>query len=463
MEASRATEAITQSAFQDSGTDELKKVFRTRDLVVFGLVFMAPVSAQTLFGELSLVSQGHAVLSYLVALIAMIFTAASYGKMASAFPAAGSTYSYTARAIHPAIGFIAGWTILLDYLMMPILLTKLSALFSLELLPNVPYWIMLLVFFVPITLFNYYGTKITARVNMTMTAAMLFSLVFFIIFAISSLVRSDGFGSLFSFTGIFNADTFSMDALIAGASIAVLSYLGFDAVTTMAEDSRETGNIVGRAAVIALLFASLFYIMQVYFATLVAPDFNAFQSPDTAFFEIATAVGGSILATICTVIIAITGIATGLAGQSSGSRILFGMGRDKVLPSVFAKLHPKHKSPYASIIILAVTGYFGALLLPLPLIFSIMVFGALIGFTCVNISVFIEFFIKRQERSGKYILMNLLFPALGVFVCMNILFGMDAIGITVGFSWMFIGIIVLFLRMSSVKRSGAADPFKLDM
>lgn len=172
---------------------------------------------------------------------------------------------------------------------------------------------------------------------------------------------------------------------------------------------------------------------------------------------------GSIVATICTVIIAITGIATGLAGQSSGSRILFGMGRDGVLPSIFAKLHPKHKSPYASIIILAVTGYLGALLLPLPFIFSIMVFGALIGFSCVNISVFIEFFIKRQERSGKYLLMNLLFPALGVFVCLNILFGMDAIGITVGFSWMFIGIIVLLLRMNSVKKSGAKDPFKLDM
>lgn len=105
---------------------------------------------------------------------------------------------------------------------------------------------------------------------MAMTAAMLFSLVIFIIFAMSSLVRTDGFGSLFSIAGIFNPGTFSMDALIAGASIAVLSYLGFDAVTTMAEDSRESGNIVGRAAVIALLFASLFYIMQVYFATLVA-------------------------------------------------------------------------------------------------------------------------------------------------------------------------------------------------
>jgi amino acid transporter len=298
---------------------------------------------------------------------------------------------------------------------------------------------------------------------MAMTAAMLFSLVIFILFAVMHLVRAGGIGNLFEMEGILNMETFSMDALVAGASIAVLSYLGFDAVTTMAEDSKETGNIVGRAAVIALLFASFFYILQVYFATLVAPDFTAFASPDTAFFEIATAVGGSALATVCTVIIAITGIATGLAGQSSGSRILYGMGRDRVLPAIFAKLHPKHKSPYASIMILAVTGYLGALLLPLSLIFSIMVFGALIGFTCVNISVFVEFFMKKQQRTGKYLLLHLLFPLLGVFVCLNILFGMDAIGITVGFSWMLLGAIVLFLRMRSVKQSGGADPFKLDM
>ncbi|MFS0645568.1 APC family permease [Siminovitchia sp. 179-K 8D1 HS] len=463
MEASRTSDAAIQKPYAATDADQLKKVFKTKDLVVFGLVFMAPVSAQTLFGELSMVSRGHAVLSYLVALVAMIFTAASYGKMANAFPAAGSTYSYTAKAIHPAVGFIAGWTILLDYLMMPILLTKLSALFSLELLPNVPYWIMLLVFFVPITLFNYYGTVITARVNMVMTAAMLFSLVIFILFAMIHLVRAGGIGNLFEIEGIFNINTFSMDALAAGASIAVLSYLGFDAVTTMAEDSKETGKIVGRAAVIALLFASFFYILQVYFATLVAPDFNAFSSQDTAFFEIATKVGGGALATVCTVIIAITGIATGLAGQSSGSRILYGMGRDRVLPAIFARLHPKHKSPYASIMILAVTGYCGALLLPLSLIFSIMVFGALIGFTCVNISVFVAFFMKKKQRSGKYLLLHLLFPLLGVFVCLNILFGMDAIGITVGFSWMMTGAIVLLLRMRAVKKSGGKDPFKLDM
>ena len=430
---------------------ELKKVLKTRDLVIFGLVFMAPVSAQTLFGELSILSQGHAVLSYLFALVAMLFTASSYGVMAGSFPKAGSTYSYTSQAIHPNVGFVAGWAILLDYLMMPILLTKLSAIFLMELLMFIPFWVMLLLFLIPITLFNFFGTKLTARVNVFMMISMLFSLILFIGFAIKSLMSDGGVGAIFSMQGLVNSDTFSTSVVVAGASIAVLSYLGFDAVTTMAEDSQVTGRMVGTAAVICLLFASVFYIAQVYFATLVMPDFTSFASQDTAFFEIATVVGGSALATVCTLIIAISGVSTGLAGQSAGSRILYGMGRDKVLPKFFAHLHEKYKTPSNSIIILAVLGYAGALLLPLDLIFSIMVFGALIGFMCVNLSVIVEFFFRRKGIQGKQLFLYLIFPLLGILICGFIMFSMDLLGLAVGSLWVIIGIILLIIRVKYFK------------
>lgn len=447
--------STTKSIFGFSkSTGELKKVLKTRDLVIFGLVFMAPVSAQTLFGELSVLSQGHAVLSYLFALVAMLFTASSYGIMAGQYPKAGSTYNYTSQAIHPNVGFVAGWAILLDYLMMPILLTKLSAIFMLELLPFVPFWLMLLAFLIPITLFNYFGTKLTARVNIFMMLAMLFSLILFIGFAIKSLVSEGGLGAIFALKGIVHSETFSTNVVVAGASIAVLSYLGFDAVTTMAEDSRVTGKMVGTAAVTCLLFASVFYIGQVYFATLVMPDFTSYASQDTAFFEIAIAVGGSALATVCTLIIAISGISTGLAGQSAGSRILYGMGRDKVLPKFFANLHEKYKTPSNSIIILAILGYFGALLLPLDLIFSIMVFGALIGFICVNLSVIVEFFFKRKKKRGKHLFLYLLFPLLGTMICAYIMINMDLLGLIVGTCWVLLGIVVLIVRLKYMKLDG---------
>ncbi|KMY55609.1 hypothetical protein AC623_18110 [Bacillus sp. FJAT-27231] len=434
----------------------LKKVFKTRDLVIFGMVFMAPVSAQTLFGELTQVSHGHAVLSYLVGLMAMIFTAICYGKMAGAFPKAGSTYSYTSQAIHPKIGYLAGWSILLDYLLIPMLLYKLSAVFLMELLPSVPLWLMLLLFVVPVTLSNYFGAQITSRVNLIMTALMLLSLVLFIGFAIKSLLAQGGISSLFSMQSIYNPETFTMDSLITGASLAVLSYLGFDAVTTMSEDSKVTGKMVGKAAVLALLISSFFYILQVYFATLITPDFTSFASQETAFFEIATAVGGSGLATICTLIIAVSGISTALAGQASASRILYSMGGDQMLPSILARLHPKYQTPYVSIIILAIVGYAGAVLIPLPVLFQLIVFGALIGFLCVNLSVIAEFYLRRKERGIRGVLLNLAVPLLGLFVCSYIMLGMGPIGKIVGVSWILVGFITLVIHTKVLKRDAAA-------
>lgn len=439
---------------------ELRKVLKTRDLVIFGMVFMAPVSAQTLFGSLDQVSQGHAVLAYLLGLVAMIFTAYCYGKMAEAYPIAGSTYSFTSRALHPYLGFLAGWSILLDYILIPMLLYKLSAVFVMELFPSVPLWLMLLIFVLPVTLFNYLGAQTTSRVNIVMTAIMLLSIVCFVVFAIRALLHGDGVGTVFSMKAIYNPETFSMHALISGSSIAVLSYLGFDAVTTMAEDSNVTGKMVGRSGILACVICAVFYIAQVYFATLVSPDFTTFKSPDTAFFEIATKIGGSELATVLTLVIAISGISTALAGQAAASRLLYGMGRDQVLPKYFAFIHPKFKTPVYSILFMAVVGYVGAVLIDLSILFLIIVFGALIGFICVNLSVFFEFFLKRKIRSKFGLVAYVLFPIIGLSVCGYILWGMEPIGHMVGFSWLGIGI--LYLAFSSKGFTKSMNVFKED-
>ncbi|BAU27829.1 L-asparagine transporter-like permease [Aneurinibacillus soli] len=439
---------------------ELKRVLKTRDLVIFGMVFMAPVSAQTLFGSLAQVSQGHAVLSYIVGLVAMIFTAYSYGKMAEVFPIAGSTYSYTSRAIHPYVGFIAGWSMLLDYVLIPILLYKLSAIYAMELLPSIPLWLMLLLFVVPVTVFNCIGTQVASRVNIFMTIIMVLSIVLFVGFAIKALLHGVGVGSVFSMQGIYHAQTFTWHSLIGGASIAVLSFLGFDAVTTMAEDSSVSGKMVGKAAVLACVISAVLYVAQVYFATLTFPNFTAFQSPDTAFFEITTLVGGSGLATLLALIISLSGISTALAGQAAASRLLYGMGRERVLPKFFAHLHPKHKTPAYSILFMAATGYIGAVLIDLSVLFLIIVFGALIGFLCVNLSVFIEYYIKRQERSFTAFVPYVLFPLAGLVVCAYIMWGMDRIGHIVGGSWLVLGIIYLAIMSKGFTKK--VEMFKED-
>ncbi|WP_191991966.1 APC family permease [Bacillus aerolatus] len=430
----------------------LQRVLRTRDLVIFGLIFISPNSAQSLFGELTFSSGGHGVLAVFIGLIAMIFTAASYGKMASIVPKAGSTYSYVTHSLNPSLGFIAGWAILLDYLIFPMMIYKLSSAFAMELFPFIPLWFMLLILIIPMTFFNYRGAKLTAHLNTIMLIVKLISVFLFVGFAVYALTIDGGIGSLVNINGIYRGETFSTSALIAGASIAVLAYIGFDGITALAEDAKVSGKTVGRAAMITCVISSLLIGVQVYLASIVQSRLGVLKHTDTAFYDIAIAVGGSGLAAVTTMILVVTGTATALAGQASGSRVLFSMGRDGVLPASFAYLHSKYKTPVYSVFLLAVLGYIGALMIPISVFFLIVVFGAIIGFIFVNISVIIEFFIKRKERKGKHFIANLISPVLGISVCLYILLGMEIVGQVVGVCWLLIGGIVLAIKTQGFQK-----------
>ncbi|TCP30888.1 amino acid transporter [Scopulibacillus darangshiensis] len=440
-----------------NGKQELKKVLKTRDLVIFGIIFISPNSAQSLFGGLTTLSHGHGVLAIFVGLIAMIFTAFSYGKMASVIPKAGSTYSYATHTLHPTLGFMAGWAILLDYLIFPMLVYKLSSSFAIEMMPFMPLWLMLIIFILPMTLFNYVGMRVSSHLNLIMLLLKLISVFLFVGFAIHALTNGVGTGKIIDLQGVFDSTTFSMNALISGSSIAVLSYIGFDAITALSEDAKVPGKTVGRAVIITCLVSSALIGIQIYFATLIHPNFATFKNTDTAFYEVAIAAGGSGLAAATTILLVVTGAASALAGQASGSRVLFSMGRDQVLPGFLSYLHPKYKTPVYSILILAVLGYVGALLIPISVFFLIVVFGALIGFIFVNLSVVIEFFIKRKERKGANFLSNLISPILGIVVCIYILIGMDLVGKIVGICWLLVGFLYLTLKTKGFKQQVKMD------
>ncbi|MFK2826403.1 APC family permease [Bacillus sp. B190/17] len=436
----------------NQGEQDLKRVLRTRDLVIFGLIFISPNSAQSLFGELTFSSGGHGVLSVFIGLIAMIFTAASYGKMASIVPKAGSTYSYVTHSLNSNLGFIAGWAILLDYLIFPMMIYKLSSTFALELFPFIPLWLMLLILIIPMTFFNYRGAKLTAHLNTIMLSVKLISVLLFVGFSVYALTNSGGIESLVNINGIYREDSFSMSAVIAGASIAVLAYIGFDGITALAEDAKVSGKTVGQAAMITCVISSLLIGIQVYFASVIQSQLGVLKHTDTAFYDIASAVGGGGLAAVTTVILIVTGTATALAGQASGSRVLFSMGRDGVLPAAFAYLHPKYKTPVYSVFLLSVLGYIGALIIPISVFFLIVVFGAIIGFIFVNTSVMIEFFIKRNERKGKHFITNFVSPLLGISVCLYILLGMETVGQIVGVCWMLVGGMVLVIKTQGFQK-----------
>jgi len=424
---------------------ELKRALGTRDLVIFGMTFMAPVSSQTMFGLMSGVSGGHNVICYLIGFVAVLFTALSYGQMIPEFPAAGSVYTYTQRGIHPTIGFIGGWTITLDYFLIPMFLYLISAVFANALVPAIPFWIWVIIYVVPCMIVNILGIELAAKVNLVMTGLMVASILAFTIAAIRYAALGIDGASLATPTAIFNPATFNFQGVLGGTIIAVMSYLGFDSISTLAEEATVPPKKVGLSIIYCLIIMTVLYFLTAYFGTVVAPDVSIFPDINSVFFDMCLKVGGLGLQLFVTLVIIISGFATALAGQSAASRVLYGMGRDNLLPKkFFAHLHPKFKTPIYNILMMGIVGLFGAIFIGADVLSNMVSFGGLWGFTFVNLSVIVYWFFKK--KSGNFI-QHFLFPIIGIIVCQGVVFiGMIPMTRVIGFAWIGIGVVYLLIR-----------------
>jgi len=430
---------------------ELKKVLGLKDLVIFGIVFMGPVSVMTLFGIMHVTSKGHSVLAYIIAFVAMLFTAYSYGEMVTAFPIAGSTYSYTQRAVNPKLGFISGWVMILDYVLIPMLLYLISSSFANAMIPQIPIWAWVLMYAIPITIINLMGIEVAAKANFIIAAVMFAAVIAFVVLALKYIITGH-VSSGISIEALYNKDTFAFKYLVGGSAIAVVSYLGFDAISTLSEETDIGGRKIGLAIMLACLIQTFIYVIVAFLATVIVPDYTKVVNPDTAFFGIALKVGGSFLQIFISIVIMIAGVGTSLAGQSAASRLLYGMGRDKVIPEkIFSYLHPKFKTPCNSILFMSVVGTTGALFLSVGTVSELTAFGGLFGFTCVNLSVMVHYYFKNKSRK---VIKHLIVPVLGMCVCVYILLGLSTISKIVGFTWMGLGILYLMIRC------GLSDEFK---
>jgi putrescine importer len=420
----------------------LKKTLKMRDLVIFGMAFMAPVAAMSMYGIVTMISKGHSVLAYLIGFVAMLFTAYSFGKMVDAFPVAGSTYTYAQRALHPKLGFIAGWGMLLDYLFIPILTFLISANFAHALVPIIPIWAWVLIFAIPVTIVNILGVELAAKMNFLLVFLMIVAVFAFVISAVHFAVT--GQESLVDFHAIYNPNTFSLGSIVSGAAITTVAYLGFDAITTLAEEANVSGKRIGIAIILTCVIQTCFYLAVVYLGDIILGDYTKIGNPDTAFFDILDKVAGSFLSTFITLMIIASGVASALASQSASSRMLFGMGRDNIIPKkFFGYIHPKFKTPVYNILLMSTMGIIGAIISNMQAISDLVAFGGLFGFSCVNLSVISHYFIKQKERN---VIKHLIIPIIGLAVCLYILFGLSTIGKIVGLIWLFIGTIYVFAR-----------------
>ena len=427
----------------------LKRVMPLGSLVLFGLAYMAP---GTIFGTYGLVTQmthGMLALTYIVATIAMVFTALSYNQMVKAYPLAGSVYSYVQRSINPHAGFISGWAILMDYLLIPMLNYLIISIFMRPVFPDVPGWAWIVGVIVIVTVINLLGIQVTAWANNILVIAQFVFVIACLLFVFRWLYMGQGAATFLDFSAIYNAVEFHGDGMgwgiiLTGASILALSFLGFDAVTTIAEEAIEPQKNVGKAILIICIGAGVYFTIVAYFFQLAWPTgWMEFEDIETGSYELIVRVGGEIMGYLFVAITIVGCTASAIASQSSAARILFGMGRDGALPKkFFGYVNPRFKTPTCNILLIGGIGFI-ALALSLDIAVSLVNFGALAGFGMVNISVIFHYFIRKKQRSGISILLHLILPLLGAIVCFTIWANLAADAKILGFIWLAVGVVYL--------------------
>jgi len=418
----------------------LQRTLSLGSVVLFGIAYMTPIIVLGTFGILAQSTAGMVPAAYLAALVAMFFTAMSYGRMASAFPVAGSAYSYVRKAISPKLGFIAGWAVLLDYLFLPMAIWLIGAAYLHSAFPAVPQWVWVLAFIGVTSVINIIGLKLANGINALLMLVQFLVLVAFVALCIH-YIGGDASKPLRTITPFFNGQM-QMPLIMSGAAIACYSFLGFDAVSTLTEETRDPRRTIPRAIMLITLIGGLIFVGVSYFVQIAHPSFE-FTDVDSAAYEIARNIGGDLFVSIFLIGLIVGQFASGLSAQASGSRLLFAMGRDGVLPkSFFGTLHARFGTPVNSILLCAVVALL-ALRLDVTTSTSFINFGAFLAFSLVNLSVIFHYWIGAKQRGLRELVLFLVFPTIGLVADLWLMVSLDHLAIYLGLSWLAIGLLYL--------------------
>jgi amino acid transporter len=428
----------------------LKRTLGLGSVVLFGLAYMAPMIVLGTFGVLAQDSAGVVPTAYLLALIAMLFTAISYGRLAGQFPVAGSAYTYSRKAIDSRVGFLVGWAVLLDYFFLPMVIWLIGASYLNAQFPAIAPWIWIVGFIVVTTVLNVLGLQLAAKINLLLMLVQILVLAFFIVQCLRFVGQTHGAQAVLSAVPFGHTGT-TVSAIAAGAAVAAYSFLGFDAITTLTEETKNPRRTIPKAIVLVTVIGGVIYLITSYASQLAA--FNiTIKDSDSAAFEIAKVVGGSLLSATFLAGLVVTQLASGIAAQASAARLLFAMGRDGVLPKrVFGYTAPKWRTPVINIVLI---GVFGLIAVGLNVSEStaFINFGAFTAFAFVNLSVF-ALAIRRGELSGpRNLLINALLPLLGTGICGWLMTSLDSAALTIGPIWLAIGVVYLAVLTKGFRR-----------
>ncbi len=440
---------------------ELRRGMGLWDVVLYGVLFMVIIAPHSIWGLVQQDALGMSTLVYIVGFIAIFFTALSYVRMSNKFPIAGSVYSYVQRGINPHVGFISGWLILLDYCITPALLYVMVANWGTMLVPNSPWYLWVIVFVAFNTFVNIRGISMTRGIDFVIFAVEILAVIAFIALGCNFIMGGGGAGE-------FNADPLwqpgKVDAhlLAAGISIAALSFLGFDGISTLAEETNEPQKNIGRGILIALGLIIVCFVAQTYIASLVQPDWQSWspEHAENAWFYGCEMIGGELFRNIMLIInIVAIGIANIMNAQLAASRLLYSMGRDAVIPRIFGKVHPKYQTPWVGALFIGAVALVLSLVLTMADLATLVNFGALASFIMLNFAVFWYFFIKEKKRySFGNIVKYLICPWLGILILGYVFTGFDVMTYALGVTWFVIGFIICAVKSKGFKE--VPDAFK---
>ena len=417
----------------------LERALGLSGVVIIGIAWVTPLIVLATIGIIAQLSKGAAPTAYLVTLVAMLFTAYSYGRMASVhYSTAGSAYTYVGREIGPRLGFLTGWLILLDYFFIPLVVWLIGAAYLSAQFPGVPMAVWIIAFILVTTALNIIGIKVNARANYLLVAFQLLVLGIFVVLSIGYFIGVDTGASLLS--PFINQDL-TVAALAAGAAVAAYSFIGFDGLTLLTEETRDPRRTIPRAMIIVVLFFGALFVTISYFAQLVHPG-GAFEDVNSAALELARAVGGNLFASFLLAGLIVGQFASGLAIQAGASRLLYAMGRDGALPRGLSYVAPRLRTPVVSITLIGIAGL-GALVLDVTTSTSFINFGAFSAFTLVNLSV-IAYFLRHRPQDGvRGILGWVAIPIAGAAVDFYLLLNLDGRAKLIGVAWLALGVVWL--------------------
>jgi putrescine importer len=406
-------------------------------LILYGIIVIQPTAPLPIFGLLSTSSRGHAVTTILLAMIAMLLTAISYGRMARIYPSAGSAFTYVGKEIGPATGFITGWSMVLDYLLNPMISIIWCSQAAMNFLPGVHYWLWAIFFCVLFTGLNLRGIRTSARINESLAAGMAVVIAIFLIASVRYVLHHPHGDPQFFMAPFYDPQTFRVGAILGGTSLAVLTYIGFDGISTLSEEVENPKRNVPLATVLTCLVIGILSALEVYAAQLVWPAAKPFPNVDTAFVHVAGRVGGPWLFITMNATLLVACMGAGMASQLGAARLLFGMGRSNVLPrSFFGAVAVRSRVPRNNVILVGLVALLGAFVFSYSLGAEMLNFGALIAFMGVNAAAILHYYARAQEKK----LSNLLPPLFGGLICFLLWLNLSRPAIIAGAIWTVAGV-----------------------